>query len=218
MAVSIAMASKQFDDDVPEGTFAIKLEDDKQKVWRAVRTDPYADTVGWTGPEERSFDQLPEADLQDVTFDTDEQGEPVIYVRDIEAKETIEPPKASDPDVPSGEFAVIVEGPDERAHAFAGNRQIEPYAGAIELLFEEYGLGEVLALPYVPGYKNSMIAESPEHEDGREWERSHEIAGGDYYVSVTPTKEKKVRYLDELCNKVGADLTVVRGFPDPRSV
>jgi len=212
------MASKQFNDDVPEGTFAIKLEDDKQKVWRAVLTDPYADTISWTGPEERSFSQLPEADLQDVTFDTDEQDEPVMYVRDIEAKETIEPQQTSDPDVPAGEFAVIVEGPDGRSHSFAGNRQIEPYADAIELLFEEYGLNQALDLPYIPGYKNSMIAKSPEHKDGREWERSHEVAGGSYYVSVNPTKEKKVRYLDELCDKVGADLIVGRGFPDPRSV
>jgi len=216
MAVAKATATKPKRTDVPEGTWAIQLRDDKRVMWKAVQYDPYTDDIDWTDPQEHRLDSLPEADFEGVEYGKDEDGNPLMYIKSIDAKGTVEKGGKQvrfEPD-PDSAYALVVEGPDGETHPFQSNRQIDVYADALAVLFGEYGLDKEVAMPYMPGHKNAMINDRPKHPDGREIGKYREILDGEYYVNVVPTKEKKMEFLEDLSGRLdGVDVNSVKGFP-----
>lgn len=90
--------------------------------------------------------------------------------------------------------------------------QADVFEEAVEILITECGLAEELDLPYVPGYKNAVLAEEPRHPNGEEMERTRTLAGGEYYISTSPTKEQKREYIEEFAALTGSTVTFVNGW------
>ncbi len=119
-------------------------------------------------------------------------------------------PRENEWDEDSSYSLKLTVGTEEQI--ITGSTQSEVLADTIEIMMMEYGLERELSIPYVPGDKNAVINDEPAHPDGREMGRKRDIAESKYFVNTEPTRELKMKYLEELADKVGASIKFRNGW------
>lgn len=198
------MATEPQRNNVPTGTYAIRVGENQQ-IWRLRESDdPFSDDLEWEKVGERSIDTVPKSSYDGGRWEVDGDGEIWFYVENIEPEKDPKPKQTQLDE--TAKYTLNLTGPDGRPHRLAGSMQADVFAEAVETLIEEYNLIDELDLPFVPGYKNAIVHNEPRHPDGSEMERSRAIVGGDYYISTQPTKEDKREYLEHFAQLVGAEI------------
>jgi len=200
-------------ENVPAGTYAINIAEE-QRIWRLRESDdPFSDDLEWEMVGRRPLDSVPKSDYDGGRWEVDDQGEIWFYVEDIEPKEETEPRQAQLND--TAPFSLYVRGSQGRDHV-TGNTQADVFAGATEILIEKYELDRKLKesgqIPFVPGYKNAVLAKEPRNPDGEEIRRYRSIADESFYISTSPTKEQKQDYLEHFADLTGTSIDLGNGW------
>lgn len=210
MSVSPPMASKPQRDNVPSGTYAIRIGE-TQEIWRLRESDdPFSDSLEWEKVGKRSIDTVPKSSYEGGRWEADTDGEIWFYVEDIDPEKETEPRQIQLDE--SAPYSLELKTPDGKRKQISGGMQADVFEEVVELLIEDYGLAEKLDMPFVPGYKNSVIAEEPRHPNGEEMERARSIVGGEYYISTNPTKEQKREYLERFAGLTGSSIRFGNGW------
>ena len=204
------MASKPQRENVPSGTYAIRIGE-TQEIWRLRESDdPFLDSLEWEKVGSRAIGSVPKSSYEGGRWEADNNGNIWFYVENIDPEKKPDPQQVRLDD--TAQYSLELTTPDGERRQMAGDRQADVFGDMVELLIEEYRLTEKLDIPFVPGYKNAIIAEKPRHPSGEEMGRFRNIAGGDYYVSTNPTKEKKREYLEKFAELTGASVRFGNGW------
>lgn len=198
-------------DNVPSGTYAIRV-DDEQEIWRLKESDdPFSDDLQWDIVGRRSIDAIPKSDYEGGRWESG-NGSIWFYVEEINP-ESEEPKQIQLNDTSA--FSLRISGKNG-SKKITGNMQADVWADATEFLIKQYGLDEELEkegeMPYVYGYKNAFLAREPRNADGSEIRRHRPICDENFYVSTSPTKEQKVECLQYFADVVGADIVFGNGW------
>lgn len=209
------MASKPQRDNVPAGTYAIRIGENQQ-IWRLRESDdPFMDDLEWEKVGERSIESVPRSDYEGGRWEA-EDGDIIFYVEDIDPEKEPESPKKQTKLTQDAPYVLQVESADGTTKTISGSRQSDVFADTIEHLIDNYQLADELKkegdLPYVPGYKNAFVNDEPRHPNGDEMTRVKSICGGDFYVSTSPTKGQKVDTLDYFADLVNVDIHYKKGW------
>lgn len=202
-------------ENVPAGTYAIRVGEEQQ-IWRLRESDdPFSDDLEWEMVGRRPLNSVPKSDYEGGRWEADDQGNIWFYVEDIEPKSESGPKQAQLND--TAPFSLYIMGSGD-SHHISGNTQADVFADATELLIEEYGLAEQLErvgdIPYVPGYKNSVLAREPRNPDGDEMRRYRPIADEEFFISTSPTKGQKQDYLGHFADLADVSIEFGNGWDD----
>jgi hypothetical protein len=204
------MASKPQRDNVPSGTYAIRIGQ-TQEIWRLRESDdPFSDSLEWEKVGSREIDSVPKSSYEGGRWEADTDGDIWFYVEEIDPEREGEPKQTQLDD--TAPYSLELTTPDGEKRHITGGMQADVFERVVEILIEEHGLADKLELPFVPGYKNAVIAEEPRHPNGDEMERARPIAGEDYYISTNPTKEQKREYLETFAELTGASIRFGNGW------
>jgi len=200
-------------DNVPSGTYAIRVSE-KQEIWRLQESDdPFSDDLDWEKVGQRQIDAIPKSDYKGGRWEAGASGDIWFYVEEINPQSEAAPRQAQLDDTAS--FSLHIGG-NSGAQEITGSTQADAWADAIEFLIKEYDLDERLEeegeLPYVFGYKNAFLAREPRNPDGSEMRRYRPIADENFYMSTSPTKEQKVESLEYFDKITGANIVFGNGW------
>ena len=95
-----------------------------------------------------------------------------------------------------GNYAVILENDTEDSR-ITGESQSDVMAKSIAHLIDTHDLiDELPEFPYVPGEKNAILNDEPEHANGEPMRLFEDLENG-YFVYTSLNKEAKWRYITE---------------------
>jgi hypothetical protein len=212
MAMSPNMASKPQRDNVPAGTYAIRIGE-TQEIWRLRESDdPFSDSLEWEPVGSRAIDSVPKSSYEGGRWESDEDGDIWFYVEEINPEKEVEARQVQLED--TAPYSVELITPDGEHRRITGGMQADVFEEVIEVLITEFDLAKKLELPFVPGYKNAVITEEPRHPNGEEMERARALAGGEFYMSTSPTKEQKRDYLNTFADLTGSSIRFSNGWND----
>lgn len=204
MPVVSTMSQKPQREDVSVGTYAIRVGEETHVIWKRKKDDdPFSNELYWEKVGERDATSIPKSDYSGGSFAIDTDNDVWFYVEEIEPREdtraiqtTIQQDIQNEPD-----YALTVYDSESQEHHVTGSTQAAVFAKTIEVLIEEYNLLSHLRLPWVPGHKNAIINDEPNHPSGEEMGRFQGINDG-YYVYTSPMKQQKMEYITELVSRV----------------
>ena len=210
--------AKPPESEVEEGTYAIRVDGKTHLVFRYDAVSPFRAETQWRKIDQYQEDQAPPIDLQNAKFIEDDNEDTWVFASEITPKEKIKEEKPrSEAQFEEGtnesfkdyyQYAIEINGKE-----IVGKSQSDIFANAIEAMIENHELLNYIDIPYMPGYKNAIINDKPEHPDERKMERAKEIAGG-YYISSKITASQKMKHLRDLADRCGVSIEFIRGWEE----
>lgn len=113
----------------------------------------------------------------------------------------------------TGEYVIKMSNGDTAIAPFADDNQSDAMAEATDYLIENHDLiSELEPLPYVPGRKNALISDEPEHPGDEGKMRTYRKLTNGYYLFTSFNKRDKKRHIQRFADKCGLEAEFEAGW------